>query len=175
MSQVQPFIDFDVDYILDQYDQTEEHYKETDQKVRPWSFGALTLSRTQVAEINNMIGKIYRSMIGVYVLGGKTTRTPGGYYRVDPDTGRQIPKMLRETNEYIHPSARSRIRLEGPGTEDEGIYECPALDPYKLRKLDETGDKRATFIWTPRSRQKKSTLHELPESPLWEMGEPSQP
>jgi hypothetical protein len=122
-----------------------------------------------------MIGKIYRSMIGVYVLGGKTTRTPGGYYRVDPDTGRKTSKMLRETNEYIHPSARSRIRLEGPGTEDEGIYECPALDPYKLRKLDETGDKRATFIWTPRSRQKKSALHELPESPLWEIGEPSQP
>lgn len=39
MSQVQPFIDFDVDYILDQYDETEKYYKDTDQKVRPWSFG----------------------------------------------------------------------------------------------------------------------------------------
>ena len=39
MSQVQPFIDFDVDYILDQYDETEKYYKDTGQKVRPWSFG----------------------------------------------------------------------------------------------------------------------------------------
>ena len=39
MAQVQPFIDFDVDYILDQYDETEKYYKDTGQKVRPWSFG----------------------------------------------------------------------------------------------------------------------------------------
>ena len=39
MSQVQPFIDFDVDYILDQYDETEKYYTDTGQKVRPWSFG----------------------------------------------------------------------------------------------------------------------------------------
>ena len=39
MSQVQPFIDFDVDYILDQYDETKNYYKDTGQKVRPWSFG----------------------------------------------------------------------------------------------------------------------------------------
>ena len=41
MSQVQPFIDFDPDYILDQFDETEKYYKDTGQKVRPWSFGML--------------------------------------------------------------------------------------------------------------------------------------
>ena len=41
MSQVQPFIDFDPDYILDQYDETEKYYKDTGQKLRPWSFGML--------------------------------------------------------------------------------------------------------------------------------------
>ena len=104
------------------------------------------------------------------MLGGRLTRTPGGYYRVDPDTGRATSRPLRETNEYIHSSARSRIKLEGPGTEDEGIYECAALDPYKLKLMDETADKRATFIWAPRSRRRKSVLHILPESPLWEIG-----
>ena len=39
MSQVQRFIDFDKDYILDQYDETEKYYKDTGQKVRQWSFG----------------------------------------------------------------------------------------------------------------------------------------
>lgn len=109
-------------------------------------------------------------MTGIYILDGRLNRTPGGYYRVDPDTGRLTGKPLRETNEYIHPSARSRIKLDGPGTEDEGIYECPALDPYKLKLMDETAGKRATFIWAPRSRRKKAVLHELPESPLWEIG-----
>ena len=61
MAQVEPFLEFDEDYILDQYDQTEVYYKKSGQKKRPWSFG-----------------KIYRSMTGVYVLGGRKTRTPVG-------------------------------------------------------------------------------------------------
>ena len=61
MAQVEPFLEFDEDYILDQYDQTEAYYKKSEQKKRPWSFG-----------------KIYRSMTGVYVLGGRKTRTPVG-------------------------------------------------------------------------------------------------
>ncbi len=43
MAQVEPFIDFNEDYILDQYDETQEHYEETGQKPRPWSFGAYVL------------------------------------------------------------------------------------------------------------------------------------
>ena len=109
-------------------------------------------------------------MIGIYVIDGRLTRTPGGYYRVDPDTGRQTSKMLRDTNEYIHPSARTRIELKGPGLDDEGTYHCPALDAYKLRQMDGTTMKRPSFLWVPRSRRKRSNLHELPESPLWEIG-----
>ena len=61
MAQAEPFLEFDEDYILDQYDQTELYYKKSGQKSRPWSFG-----------------KIYKSMTGVYVLGGRKTRTPVG-------------------------------------------------------------------------------------------------
>ena len=39
MAQVESFIDFNEDYILEQYDETEEHYENTGQKTRPWSFG----------------------------------------------------------------------------------------------------------------------------------------
>ena len=109
-------------------------------------------------------------MAGAYILGGRLTRTPGCYYRVDPDTGRQTSKLLRDTNEYIHSSARSRIELEGPGVEDEGVYDCQALDPYKLKHTTGSTTKRPSFLWVPRSRRKNSNLHELPESPLWEIG-----
>ena len=109
-------------------------------------------------------------MTGLYMIDGRITRTPGGYYRVDPDTGRQTSKLLRDTNEYIHPSARSRIELKGPGLNDEGVYNCPALDPYKLRRMDGTTTNRPSFFWAPRSRRKRSNLRELPESPLWEIG-----
>ena len=58
--------------------------------------------------------------------------------------------------------------LRGPGVEDEGEYDCEALDPYKLRYIDGTTDKRQTAIWELRSRRKGSgSRKELPESPLW--------
>lgn len=58
--------------------------------------------------------------------------------------------------------------LRGPGVDDEGNYDCEALDPYKLKDMDETADKRPTFFWELRSRRKGSgPRKELPESPLW--------
>lgn len=52
--------------------------------------------------------------------------------------------------------------------EDEGEYDCEALDPYKLRYLEETADKGPIAIWELRSRRKASgAKKELPESPLW--------
>ena len=54
--------------------------------------------------------------------------------------------------------------LRGPGVEDEGNYDCEALDPYKLRYKDETADKRPSAFWELRSRRKGK---DLPESPLW--------
>lgn len=144
MSQVDPYIDFHEDYILEQYDDTVDHYRDTDQKTRPWSFG-----------------KIYRSMIGIYLLGGRTMRTPGRYCEVDPVTGRSEGRPLVNTNEYIHSSIRTRIKLDGPGVEDEGHYDGHPLDDYKLRF---TEGSRRTAIWQPRRGVDGKTL---PESPLY--------
>lgn len=146
MANVEPFIDFNKKYILDEYDKTEDHYAETDQKSRPWSFG-----------------KIYRSMTGIYILGGSTIRTPRAYCRVDPDTGNLTGKPLRQTNEYIHPSARSRTVLQGPGPEDESTYDSEPLEDYKVKIVDEPDSPRPIAFWKPRSRVKDSKLKELPE------------
>ena len=100
-------------------------------------------------------------MIGIYVLGGKTVRTPGSYFRVDPDTGESTGKPLRQTNEYIHPSARSRTELKGPGVEDEGTYKSQALENYKVKFVDETVGQRPIAVW--RSRRKASKMRDLPE------------
>lgn len=39
ISQVEPFIEFDPDYVLDQHELTMEYYEKSMQKPRPWSFG----------------------------------------------------------------------------------------------------------------------------------------
>lgn len=95
-------------------------------------------------------------------------RTPGNFFRVDPDTGRTTSKPLRQTNEYVHPSARSRIVLGGPGIQDRGKYEGKALRQYKLKfESSEPEGKQPLPVWVPRSRRKG--LGRLPESPLWEI------
>ena len=39
MAQLEPFIDFDEDYIMDQYDLNRQFYRKKRKKKRPWSFG----------------------------------------------------------------------------------------------------------------------------------------
>lgn len=151
-SQLEPFIEFDPDYILECSDDTKMYYKETNQKPRPWSFG-----------------KIYDSLKGIYLLDGAMTRTPGSYFRADPTTGDPTSKLLRQTNEYIHPSVRTRLELSGPGKDDRGDYEAEALDPYKLKYEDDpTNGTRPRVMWVSRSKPRRGApRNELPESPLW--------
>ena len=149
MAQVEQMLDFDEDFILDQFDLNLDHYEQTHQKPRPWSFG-----------------KIYRSFTGFYILGGRATRSPGDYFVVDPQTGRETSTSLRETMEYVHPSVRTRKVKRGPGVEDVGSYDCHPLDDYKLRQPNA---ERRVASWDPRSRSRHSGLHPLPESPLWGM------
>ena len=102
-------------------------------------------------------------MTGIYILAGRTTRTPGMYCKVNPETGETTGRPLRQTNEYIHPSARSRTVLKGPGPEDEGTYRSDALEDYKLKFLDEGEGRRPIAFWMPRSRRKGSKAKDLPE------------
>ncbi|MCJ1338204.1 hypothetical protein MMC09_003489 [Bachmanniomyces sp. S44760] len=151
IAQLEPFIDFKDDYILEQFQQNRQYYIGTGQRPRPWSFG-----------------EIYRSLTGFYILGGSTRRTPGMYYRVDPYTGRETSTPLRETNEYVHASVRSRVVLGGPGVLDDAQWEAKALQDYKLRIDNDPEKQIPTAVWESRFKVKGSGRRILPESPLWE-------
>jgi uncharacterized protein (DUF2235 family) len=135
MSRLEPFIDFRPEYIQSVYESNRQYYKRTKQKPRWWSFG-----------------EIYNSVTGVYALAGTKVRTPGNYYRVDPATGRPTKKLLKNTNEYIHASARSRTGLNGPGVQDRGVYESRALREWQFSTEEPTADAQEPMVvWTDHS------------------------
>jgi hypothetical protein len=149
MSRLEPFIDFRHDYIQSVYASNRAYYKRTDQKTRWWSFG-----------------EIYNSMTGVFALAGTKIRTPGNYYRVDPTTGRPTNKLLKNTNEYIHASARSRTGLGGPGIQDRGVYESRALREWQFSTQDPSTDgKEPAVVWTDHSDKNEGQMV-IPEAIL---------
>jgi Uncharacterized alpha/beta hydrolase domain (DUF2235) len=157
MSRLWTFIDFHPDYIMSCYESNKAYYRSTGQKSRSWSFG-----------------EIYNSMIGVYSLGGGKTRTPGNYYRTDPITGRPTNKKLKNTNEYIHASVRSRLGLQGPGVQDRGIYEPKALRDWTFAAEENAqqpggpGGEGVMVVWTNRSDGDGGGQKRMPEAVLLE-------
>lgn len=150
MAQCQPFIDFDVDYLFDQWEEAEDFYEKHEKKIRPWSFG-----------------KIWDGMAGIYAIGGTKVRTPGRYCAVNPDNGSQTHEPLIDTYEYIHPCVRSRLKLGGPGINDNGKYQCKSLEGWKLRiEPGEPGSKRPDVFWTSRTKPPEGFVKILPEAPL---------
>jgi len=158
-AQMGQFLDLDWEYIVRQEELTFKNYRDRGKRVRPWSFG-----------------KIYDSLTGFYNLGGGATRTPGTYYAVDPETGRKTQRPLRDTHEYIHASARSRVKLKGPGVDDKGRYDPEALDEWKLvveyTGEDQGGDGYARpskphVYWKARFSDENVSTRVLPEAPLW--------
>ena len=150
MAQCQPFLDFDIDYLNDQWDDGEDLYEKMGEKVRPWSFG-----------------KIFNGLAGVYALGGSKTRTPGRYCATDPSNGKQTDGPLIDTHEYIHPSVRARVKLGGPGIDDRGRYDCKALRDWKLTvEARDDGGKWPDVFWRSRYKPEEGFAKILPEAPL---------
>ena len=87
------------------------------------------------------LGEIIQPATGFYRLAGKTTRTPGQYCRIDPETGEPTSHFLVNTNETVHRSVRIRLDLGGLGYDDKDIYKCKALlkkgpwEPKRVRTL----------------------------------------
>ena len=149
MSRLEPMIDFRLDYIMLQYDQNKQYYRNTGQKTRWWSFG-----------------EILDSAMGIYMFSGSTTRTPGDYYRTDMMTGRPTNKRLKNTNEYIHASVRSRTGLDGPGLKDRGVYTSKALQGWEfIDESTEAGEPQV--VWEDRSGR-EGGLTTIPEAVLLE-------
>lgn len=105
----------------------------------------------------------------MYALAGGTTRTPGRYYTIDPETGRETLQPLSDTHEYIHPSVRSRFVLQGPGVDDKGIYEARSLKDWKLIVSNRDNQDSADIYWKLRTKERNVSTRILPESPLWEI------
>jgi hypothetical protein len=164
VAQLEPFLAFDHSYVINEQHRLEVGYYTQSGQLPPreWS-----------------MGEIYNSMTGVYALAGRRTRTPGFYMRVDPRTGVDTDRPLKNTNEYIHPCVRARVMLDGPGVEDKGLYEPKALDGYRLRMTGQgPREGMPIAVWESRAMKKPKAGGEgkggrvprrvLPESPLFE-------
>ncbi|KIW38353.1 uncharacterized protein PV06_09325 [Exophiala oligosperma] len=154
MSKLEPFLDFRPNFLMTQWDENRAYYKSTGQKTRWWGWG-----------------EIYNSLKGLYSFTGARTRTPGAYYRVDPD-GRTTGKRLKNTNEYIHASVRARLGLQGPGVQDRGIYDPPALRDWTFdtEHVPGNGPDGLMVVWTDRGGRgnKKGGQDKIPEARLSE-------
>lgn len=75
------------------------------------------------------LGNIYASYTSFWQLAGSDNRTPGLYMRADPKTGTQSKSKdrMKNTNERVHSSVRTRIDLKGLDPDDKGPYSYPAL------------------------------------------------
>jgi uncharacterized protein (DUF2235 family) len=154
MSRLEQFLDFRPEFMIQQYEMNRAYYKQTGQKPRWWSFG-----------------EIYNSLKGVYSITGSKVRTPGNYYRTDPKTGLPTKKKLKNTNEYIHASVRSRMGLRGPGYADKGEYDPPALRDWTYAADGPPGQGNAdgrTVVWTNHDADQTGGQHQIPEALLLE-------
>ncbi|RMZ81386.1 hypothetical protein DV738_g2207, partial [Chaetothyriales sp. CBS 135597] len=151
MSRLETFLDFREHYIARIYEASRAYYKESGQKTRWWSFGEL-----------------YNSLKGIYTIAGSTARTPGNYYRIDHFTGRPTTKRLKNTNEYIHASVRSRMGLHGPGTSDRGTYDPPSLRDWTFNVVNgQPGNAGGQMVmWTNHAAADTGAQESMPESLL---------
>ncbi|GAM87965.1 hypothetical protein ANO11243_059940 [Dothideomycetidae sp. 11243] len=152
MSQLRDLLELDQDYVLDEQDATDTYYERVaNTRPRPWSFG-----------------EIYNSLKGIWAIGGTSARTPGLYKAVRPGSGIPTDVPLRHTNEYIHASVRTRLRLGGPGMADKGTYNPPAMAAWRLRIEPDDEDDRPDVYWEIRDRERESEIDSsvLPEAPL---------
>ncbi|KAI9783689.1 MAG: hypothetical protein M1839_003537 [Geoglossum umbratile] len=125
MDQLKGMLTFNIQYLEFQYGLTKKTQTASYGKEREWG-----------------LGLIPNSAKGIMNLAGTETRTPGRYFRVDPNTRSVTTTPLQNTNEYIHSSARVRLGLrDSKGIADKGTpYKCAALVDWKINGIDDDGD-----------------------------------
>lgn len=118
ISQLDSLLEFDKSYVRQQYRLSEEaHRAQGKRGTREWG-----------------LGHIHNSMTGLFLLGGKKTRTPGNYAETDRKTMMEkVPRQrLKNTNEVVHASVRVRMGLKGLGYDDKGFYDSEALKGWQM-------------------------------------------
>lgn len=116
MSQLEPLLEFDPNYLLDEHKLHVEYCKaqkggEYNGALRPWG-----------------MSRVYNSKDGLNRIGFSAYRTPGEYFATDPNTGlTDKSRKLLHTEETVHASVRVRTVLRGKGEEDQGTYSPTGL------------------------------------------------
>lgn len=116
VNQLEPLLDFNREYLLEQHEMNINYYKKQRESVRPWGCG----------EINE-------SFSGFQKLAGSQVRTPGSYTATDPISGTDTGRPLRNTKEFMHASVRIRWGGKDLDRKDKGTYKPDALDGWTLR------------------------------------------
>lgn len=120
ISQLESLLYFDMDYITWQHDLNMEYYKVEKLPARSWG-----------------LGMIYDSRTALQAMGPPRIREPGRYHAVNPITGKETERPLRDTGEHIHACVRVRMSMkDGLGTADKGHYNPEALKEWRLAGVD---------------------------------------
>ena len=86
------------------------------------------------------LGSIRKATGFLYKFSGQMGRTPGLYKQTDPKTKLDKDRFLMDTNERVHSSVRIRLACQGLGLDDKGIWDCPALCSWKVKRTQEKFD-----------------------------------
>ena len=118
-------------HTLRQQEETQGKFTISKKKTLPWAV-------TPIFENNHPhrpwgLGAICKRTSLIFWMAGTMTRTPGMYKQTDPKTQKQRSMFLQDTNERIHSSVRVRLACKGLGLNDTGVWNCPALDKWRLR------------------------------------------
>jgi hypothetical protein len=128
MSQLSPWIEFNEDYLMEQVRLNRESYKNGK---KTWTWG---------------LGPLNNSMQFPTSLAGGTTRTPDNYYVTDYASGKPTAAFLKNTNEHVHASVRSRVLLGGKSYDGKDYF-SEALADWKLENEHATGEKPARWVY----------------------------
>jgi hypothetical protein len=121
ITQLSRHLTFDPAYVPLQQQQNVAYYKDSGIPARSWAMGQI--QKTDGGLLNTILGR--------------QTRTPGEYHATDPDTGKELPRFLTDTCEFMHPSVRYRIQQKGPGLAKsssdpgQGTYQPAALKNWE--------------------------------------------
>jgi hypothetical protein len=156
MSQLGGLLDVDKDYLFDRVDENIKLNYGPDSKTKvlekPWQWGR---------------GTIYNALSFPTSIAGSASRLPNRYHEVEYDSNRPIPdKMLKNTNEMMHPSVRARL-IGGKGY-DGKEYNPRALAGW-VRSV-RTNDHGTQAIWTYTGKDGTSAPDKImPEEVLGEL------
>jgi len=171
MDQFKPFLSFNEDYIVDQFNKNiTKHYK---------NFAATeqdkaTATKNDWPDWKWGLGVLVNSLKFPTSIAGSTNRKPGQYRGLHYDTGKPKQQLLHHTHECIHASVRARKELGGldyPAWFKTSLYgDNPVLKDWTLQKEIRDGVQVVSWKYhNPKDSKDIANGRVLPEAPLGEL------